>query len=77
MTESEMIDESIERVRDNTRYVLTHEKSADAVLTKVSGMMMQLVGAYKFRGVCPTRRELEDCCAMILAIGRACDAKPI
>jgi hypothetical protein len=77
MTESEMIDESIERVRDNTRYVLEHEKSADVVLRRVSGKLMQLVGAYRLQGVCPSRRELEDCCAMILAIGIACDAKPI
>lgn len=77
MIESELINESIERIRESTQYIMEHEQSADVVLKRVSGKLMQLIGAYRLQGVCPTRKDLEDCCAMILAIGIACDAKPV
>lgn len=77
MTLEEKIDESIERIREGTAEVLENEKSANDVLKKVTAKLMQIVASYKMSGVCPSRRELEDCCSMILAIGISCDAKPL
>lgn len=77
MTLDEKVSESVKRIKEDTIYILEHEKSANDVLKRVSGKMMQIVAAYRIQGVCPSRRELEDCCAMILAIGISCDAQPM
>lgn len=77
MTLDEKVSESVERIKKDTIYILEHEKSANDVLKRVSGKMMQIVAAYRMQGVCPSRRELEDCCAMILAIGISCDTQPM
>ena len=75
MTLEDKVCESLDRIHDETLYVLEHERSADEVMKKVSARLVQIVAAYKIQGVCPTRRELEECCAMILAIGIACDTR--
>ena len=77
MTLDEKVSESVERIKKDTIYILEHEKSANDVLKRVSGKMMQIVVAYRMQGVWPSRRELEDCCSMILAIGISCDAQPM
>lgn len=76
MTQAERVDSSLERLRDNTLYILEHEKSANDVLKRVSGKLMQIVASYRVQGICPSCRDLEDCCAMILAIGISCDSDP-
>ncbi len=75
MTLEDRVQESLDRVYGETLYVLETERSAEEVMKKVSARLVQVVAAYKIQGVCPTKRELEDCCAMILAIGITCDTR--